>query len=201
MNLPRQAIVTAALITLIQHAFLPTPPPGKTPAQETDEATIYRIVLEERLLSLSEAPSGTYFVVVSTTKALRIDSPSNWTPFPSRTKPSINAPSTLEASLARINTVSVPIPDLPRTISRLVPRHVINAIFAGKGSWPEFYRRFPKSGGLIEFSRPAFTDDRQKALLFVSDSCGGRCGTAWLMYLTRSGATWRISRKEMLWIS
>ncbi len=189
MNLRRELIIIASLITLSENALPSTPPPGKVPIQETDEAAIYRIALEECLSSQGDASSGSYLVVVSTTTRA-FDIPANHS----------LTPSTLEAGLARANAVSVPIPALPPAISRPVPRRVIDEIFARKG-WPEFYRRFPKSRGFIELSRPAFTDDRQKALLYVSYSCGGLCGTGWLVYLARSGASWRISRKEMLWIS
>ena len=70
----------------------------------------------------------------------------------------------------------------------------------GEG-WESFYGSFPDSRGLIEFTSPVFSEDGQSALVYESHSCGGLCGTGWLILLHREEGRWRVGSRHMLWIS
>jgi len=62
---------------------------------------------------------------------------------------------------------------------------------------PEF--EYP---GVITVSRAGLSADGRQALLTVTNSCGGLCGTGWVVVLQREAeGRWRVRRAEMLWIS
>ncbi|MGA7296434.1 MAG: hypothetical protein WBW92_02840, partial [Rhodanobacteraceae bacterium] len=65
----------------------------------------------------------------------------------------------------------------------------------------DFYKRYPATSGFVRVSQSVLTKDRQQALIYVAHYCGGLCGTGTVLLLKRSGSTWRIVKKEMLWIS
>ena len=186
-------------------AFLQLGPPAIHRSPDRDVIAIYRLLVQERLTANGEAKAGSYLVVADTTKTFcgpDAKAPCLSPELSSLDNPKLlpDVPAALESRLKQVLTEE-PVPDLGIDGARLVSRNTIEQIFHGRGWWPEFYRRFPKSRGFIEFSRPAFTDDRNGALVFVSHSCGGLCGTGWLVYLTRSGDSWRIAERTMLWVS
>ena len=71
----------------------------------------------------------------------------------------------------------------------------------GGGWWPEFYRRYPKSAGYWQFSRPGYNTARDEAVLYVSHSCGGLCGTGHLYLLSKQDGKWTVKNRVMLWIA
>jgi hypothetical protein len=72
-----------------------------------------------------------------------------------------------------------------------------------KGGWDEFYRRYPRSGGLILLSRVGFNASRDLAFLYVGSSSGPRSGTGCFVLLQKSKANgkWYIVKHIPLWIS
>ena len=85
--------------------------------------------------------------------------------------------------------------------AQVVLESQIEAIFSGNGWWEDFYKTFPDSRGYVQFTAPVYSGDRKHALIYVSHSCGGLCGTGWLIYLSKSNGRWEISARQMLWIS
>jgi hypothetical protein len=85
--------------------------------------------------------------------------------------------------------------------AQVVLESQIEAIFSGEGWWEEFYRTFPESRGYVQFTAPAYSEDGKHALIYVSHSCGGLCGTGWLIYLSKPNGKWEITARRMLWIS
>jgi hypothetical protein len=72
-----------------------------------------------------------------------------------------------------------------------------------KGGWDEFYRRYPKSGGLLAMSRVGFNASRDLAFLYVGSSSGPRSGTGCFVLFQKSKATgkWYVVKHIPLWIS
>lgn len=70
----------------------------------------------------------------------------------------------------------------------------------GRG-WQEFYKKYPKSSGFWQFSRPGYNSRRDEALLYVGHSCGGLCGTGHLYLLSKQSGKWTVKNRVMLWIS
>src|SRR5215469_721922 len=86
---------------------------------------------------------------------------------------------------------------------KIIERDEVNNFFkkgTGKG-WQEFYKRYPKSAGYWQFSRPGYNSTRDEALLYVSHSCGSLCGTGHLYLLSKQSGKWTVKNRVMLWIS
>jgi hypothetical protein len=70
--------------------------------------------------------------------------------------------------------------------------------------WEGFYKKYPKSAGFWQFSRPGYNFTRDEALLYVGHSCGGLCGTGHLDLLSQQNeqnGQWTVKNRMMLWIS
>lgn len=67
--------------------------------------------------------------------------------------------------------------------------------------WNEFYRLYPKSGGVISFSRVGFDKTRQSALVYFVNWCGPLCGTGTYVHLISRDTEWSVNATGMMWIS
>jgi hypothetical protein len=84
----------------------------------------------------------------------------------------------------------------------LIPKEKIEQIFkSGLDGWGEFYRQFPDSGGLIALSRAGLNSGGNQALVYISHSCGGLCGSGHYMLLVKNGQRWVVQKKFMAWVS
>ena len=88
----------------------------------------------------------------------------------------------------------------------VVPRKDIMAFFAkGAGNWPEFYRRYPDSGGYIELSAVGFDASKTRAMVYVAHHCGGLCGGGSHHLLEKVNGAWREAKvpgiNACMWIS
>ena len=68
------------------------------------------------------------------------------------------------------------------------------------GWWPEFYQRFPHSGGYITFSSIGWSGDRETAILYASRVRGRLAGAGYLVLLQKT-QHWHIISSLLLWIS
>ena len=82
---------------------------------------------------------------------------------------------------------------------KIIKQKEINEYFKNEKTWDAFYKDFPESDGLYDFSRVGFSRDRKEALIYVSHSCGGKCGTGRYYYLTKESGTWEIVEEVYLW--
>jgi hypothetical protein len=84
----------------------------------------------------------------------------------------------------------------------MITRDELDRIFKkGPGGWGAFYKRHPKAGGIWAFSRPGYNAAEDEAVLYVSHSCGGLCGTGHLYFLVKQNGQWTVKNRTMLWIS
>jgi hypothetical protein len=112
------------------------------------------------------------------------------------------APPALRSQFLVENLTTADLPDIPGLERHTTSAAQVLSIFAdGGGWWTEFYRRYPGARGFIRFSKLAFTPAHDQAVVYVSHSCGGLCGTGWLVWLRRSSTRWAIAAQSMLWIS
>lgn len=85
---------------------------------------------------------------------------------------------------------------------RLVPAEEIKGYFDERGKgWEEFYKKYPKSSGLIFFSRVGFNAQHNEAFVYVGHTCGGLCGSGGYVSLKKLGAGWAIQKSEGVWVS
>ncbi len=88
----------------------------------------------------------------------------------------------------------------------VVPRKDIMAFFRKTGgNWPEFYRRYPDSGGYIEMSAVGFDRSKTRAMVYVAHSCGGLCGNGADHLLEKVDGVWHDANvpgiTSCMWIS
>jgi hypothetical protein len=85
---------------------------------------------------------------------------------------------------------------------KVIERNEVDNFFKnGFSGWQEFYKKYPKSSGYWEFSRPGYNATRDEALLYVDHYCGGDCGTGYLYVLSKQRGKWTVKHHLMLWIS
>lgn len=64
-----------------------------------------------------------------------------------------------------------------------------------------FYKKHPKSRGLISLSKIGLNYRHDQALVYFSYYCGPLCAGGSFMILKKTGAHWRVTRKNELWVS
>jgi hypothetical protein len=84
----------------------------------------------------------------------------------------------------------------------LIPKEKIEQIFkSGPGGWGEFYMQFPDSGGLIALSRAGLDSGGNQALVYITHSCGGLCGSGNYLLLVKKDKGWVVRKKFTAWVS
>jgi hypothetical protein len=78
----------------------------------------------------------------------------------------------------------------------------LDSIFdEGGGWWPEFYRRYPESQGILTLSRVGFNRAKDQALVCVGDDWGNLAGAGYCVLVVRKKAAWRVRGTVGLWVS
>jgi hypothetical protein len=100
----------------------------------------------------------------------------------------------LQHTRLRVDRLNATIPATAideRTIARLFREH--------PDGWEEFFRRHPRSSGLVELSPVRFSSG-ESAEVFVGRSCGRHCQNAWRVVLRRDPVgAWRVTRLQ--WVA
>jgi len=81
---------------------------------------------------------------------------------------------------------------LPVKYFLIAPKEVDSFFKKGGGRWDAFYKKYPKSPGLLALSRVGFNQERNQALLYVNLSCGSLCGEGSWILLEKKAAVWAI---------
>ena len=87
---------------------------------------------------------------------------------------------------------------------QLVPQQELDDLFWSiptSEAWARFHRRFPQASARMSLSRPVMDPATDTALVYVGSSCGRLCGGGWLVFMTRQGGVWLVSREVQLWIA
>jgi hypothetical protein len=64
-----------------------------------------------------------------------------------------------------------------------------------------FWKKYPKSTGLLTLSRVAFNATKTRAFLSASNICGPLCGYGYTFVLEKQNGAWKITDEKQLWIS
>ena len=67
--------------------------------------------------------------------------------------------------------------------------------------WEEFYKKYPRSRGLIALSRPGFDAERKYALVYFHVACGSLCGERGYALLRFIGGRWIVVRRVVTMMS
>lgn len=71
----------------------------------------------------------------------------------------------------------------------------------GVGGWKRFYEEYPNSSGIISFSNVGFNPEMTQAYVTTSNGCGGLCGAGYDVFLTKKEGVWKVTSKNMTWVS
>ena len=69
------------------------------------------------------------------------------------------------------------------------------------GFWPAYYKQFPRSQGLLTFSRVGFSADGTQAFFYYSNRCEGLCGRGEYVVMERHDGRWVIQQEIGMWVS
>jgi hypothetical protein len=83
----------------------------------------------------------------------------------------------------------------------LVDSTQLESIFKNGDGWSVYARRFPGSPGITTFSRVGFSADGTQALFYLSNRCGGLCGTGRYVVMEKQNGGWVIGKEVEMWIS
>jgi len=67
--------------------------------------------------------------------------------------------------------------------------------------WPEYYKQFPGSQGLLTFSGVGFSADGTQAFFYFSNRCEGLCGTGDFVIMEKHDGRWAIQKEINMWVS
>jgi hypothetical protein len=91
--------------------------------------------------------------------------------------------------------------DLPRVF---ITDEEVDSYFKSpqkKDGWESFYKKYPKSGGMLSFSRVGFNAKRDQALVYSANSCGWLCGAGFYNLFQKKDGKWVLALSYMAWIS
>jgi len=69
------------------------------------------------------------------------------------------------------------------------------------GGWPAYYKQYPGSQGIATLSRVGFSADATQALFYISNRCGGLCGSGWYVLMEKRDGRWLMSKEIEMWVS
>lgn len=74
----------------------------------------------------------------------------------------------------------------------LVPNLEVKSFFDQNGidGWQDFYKKYPKSGGVNELSAVGFNPDKTLAIVYAGHSCGELCGGGTYHFLEKKNDAW-----------
>jgi hypothetical protein len=68
-------------------------------------------------------------------------------------------------------------------------------------SWNRFFHQYPKSNGLITFSRVGFDKESKQALVLLTTLSDGKFESGDLFLLLKKNGLWKISERVNIWIT
>ena len=157
---------------------------------------------------VSEVPSPRTVVIDPTTLLLR-DNLHEWSSAKQiqAVLPPVHESTALELLAVgnQVHTVHIPTHRLSSKLKVVHPtQEQLSKIFGGTSlarSWEHFYSEFPKSVGLFSFSNVGFNVGRTQAAFVVGSSCGGLCGSGYLVLMSRRTTDWQVQSQAHLWVS
>ena len=176
-------------------------------AQHPNDYTIYASVLDGAFAESVTRDSGKsqLFVVRDSTASKGLATAGLKTEFMRRQFGFFSSAyqSTVDDFIAR-NQVSVKLAEKPFDANGevdVVSRKELPSADNPDKYWEEYYRKFPRSRGLIAFSRPGFDAERKYALVYFHVACGSLCGERGYALLRFIGGRWIVVRRVVTMMS
>lgn len=67
--------------------------------------------------------------------------------------------------------------------------------------WVAFYKKYPKSQGILTTSRVGFNPEMNQALVYVGNQSGPKTGAGYYVLLAKENGTWVIKDRYGAWLS
>lgn len=77
--------------------------------------------------------------------------------------------------------------------------HIFSA--EDNGGWDRFYRKYPKSAGYIQVSRPGFNAEKTLALVYVGNQRNWLSGGGEYVVLEKVDGVWKVKTRDTIWVS
>ena len=93
---------------------------------------------------------------------------------------------------------------VPSKTITLISNEDVQQFFTSKDvnkGWTDFYKKYPDSGGMIDFTRVGFNEDKSQAIVAVGHYYASLGADGSLIYLTKKNNTWRIVQTISTWAS
>lgn len=101
-----------------------------------------------------------------------------------------------------IDSNEIDLPKLKNYNITYINKISLDSIFTTEiAGWTDLGKTFPKAKGLYVFSKVVYSDDHKKAIAFFSGSQGYKSGSGYIYFLTNDNGLWKVSYKEMMWVS
>jgi hypothetical protein len=71
----------------------------------------------------------------------------------------------------------------------------------GRDDWGAFKKKYPRASGFAIVSAIGFNATHDQALVYLGTSCGGLCGSGYLVLLTMKDGKWQVEKVANLWVS
>jgi len=78
----------------------------------------------------------------------------------------------------------------------------MSSIFGTPGdTWGRYYEKYPNSAGLFRLSRVGFNSDGNQAAFYISNHCGGLCGSGYFVIMEKVNSNWKVVQEIQAWVS
>ena len=74
-------------------------------------------------------------------------------------------------------------------------------LYKSADGWAAFYKKYPKSQGIITLSRVGFNPEMNQALVYIGNQSGPKSGAGYYVLLSRENGTWVIKDRYGAWLS
>lgn len=85
---------------------------------------------------------------------------------------------------------------------QIVTSSEMQSIFGTPGDiWGRYYEKYPNSTGLLRLSRVGFDSDGNQAAFYISNDCGGLCGSGYFVIMEKVNSDWKVVQEVQIWLS
>jgi hypothetical protein len=82
----------------------------------------------------------------------------------------------------------------------LMSQEEFDSIFVDGGVWDEFYERYPKSNGIMTFSRVGFNSQYDEALVYIGIQSHFKDGAGYYVLLDKLNDGWMVGETTLAWV-
>jgi len=101
-----------------------------------------------------------------------------------------------------INSEKILKSEIPNDKIVLISREEVDKIFKNnRKGWDNFYRKFPKSQGILTLSKIGFNENKTQAIVYYGNQSHYLAGIGYLAYYIKINDSWKLVGLSELWIS